>query len=115
MKVNDRALSGIIIYCSDPESRRLAEAVGYGAEEEGLPYKIAVEKLTYAEAFDRSKKAGLGVVVLVTGEDIAVFTRQLNKQKPLFDFKAVKYETAERIGKNAARIIKNKPFVDLEE
>lgn len=109
------ALPCIEIYCENPESQLLAEAVGYGIEEEGLPYKIITEKLTVAEAYEITKRAGLGVVTTVSVEQVAVFARQLKKPGPLFDYKVTENEMAKTIGKNAARIVKNKPFLDMEE
>lgn len=118
--IKNAALPCIEIYCGDPESQFLAEAVGFGIEEEGLPYKIIVEKLTQTEAYELTKRAGLGVVAMVSEERVAVFTRQLKKPGPLFDDTitrnktAMFNETAKTIGKNAARIVKNKPFIEME-
>ena len=113
--IKNAALPCIEIYCRDPESQLLAESVGYGIEEEGLPYKIIAEKLTVAEAYELTKRAGLGVVAMVSAEQVVVFTRQLKKPGPLFDYSVTENEMAKTIGKNAARIVKNKPFLEMEE
>lgn len=113
--IKNAALPCIEIYCSDPESELLAEAVGYGIEEEGLPYNIIMEKLTPIEAYELTKRAGLGVVAMVSEERVAVFTRQLKKPGPLFDDMVTENEIAKTIGKNAARIVKNKPFFEMED
>lgn len=113
--VENAALPGIEIYCEDRRSEWLAAAVGYGIEEEGLPYKIMTESLGKAEAYEYTRRAGLGVVVVVTGQKASVFTRQLKEPEPLFELGITEAETAKTIGKNAARIVKNKPFIDMEE
>jgi len=52
---------------------------------------------------------------MVSEERVSVFTRQLKKPGPLFDYMVTENEIAKTIGKNAARIVKNKPFIDLDE
>lgn len=113
--VENAALPGIEIYCEDPQSERLAAAVGYGIEEEGLPFKIMSGSLGSAEAYEYTRRSGLGVVVVVSGEKASVFTRQMRTPEPLFEFRVAGAEAAKTLGKNAARIVKNKPFIDLEE
>lgn len=112
--IKNADLPCIEIYCGAPEWKQFAEAVGYGIEEEGLPYKILTEMLTTAEAYELTKRAGLGVIATVSEEWIRIFTRQLKQQRPLFDLKVTERETAKTLGKNAARIVKNKPFIEME-
>lgn len=113
--VENAALQGIEIYCQDRQSEQLAAAVGYGIEEEGLPYKIMSGSLDKAEAYEYTRRAGLGVVVVVTGRKASVFTRQMKEPEPLFEYGINEAEAAKTTGKNAARIVKNKPFIDMEE
>lgn len=121
MKASDREIHEnaappvIEVYCGAPGCGALAESVGFGIEEEGLPYRIIRENLPRAEAYDLTKKAGFGVTVLVADGRIAVFTRQTRRPDPLFDHAAEDGERAKTIGKNAARIVKNKPFIELDE
>ncbi|HYE68484.1 MAG TPA: glycerol dehydratase reactivase beta/small subunit family protein [Anaerovoracaceae bacterium] len=113
--IKKATLPNIEIYCGDLQSETLAKAVGYGIEEEGLPYKILTEKLTEIEAHELTKRAGLGVVAMVSADRVTVFARQLKKPEPLFDYMVTENETAKTIGKNAARIVKNKPFLEVED
>lgn len=113
--VENASLPAIEIYCGDRRSQRLAAAVGYGIEEEGLPYKIIEGSLDSREAYECTRRAGLGVVVAMTEDNALVFTRQMREPAPLFERRLTEDETAKSIGKNAARIVKNKPFIDLEE
>lgn len=96
------------------EAESLAKAVSYGIEEEGLPYAIIKRVISREEACELTKRPGLGVVVLVSDGSAAVYTRQLKTGDPLFDLPVADKKTAGIIGKNAARLVKNKPFLDLE-
>ncbi len=108
-------LPAIEIYCADEESEGVARAVGYGIEEEGLPYYIIKEAISREAAWELTKAPGLGVVVLAWERNAAVFTRQLKTMDSLFHITRPAVETARAVGKNAARIVKNKPFIDLDE
>lgn len=112
--IRNADLPSIEIYYSSSESEKLARVVGYGIEEEGLPYEIIRKPLDGSEAYELTKRPGLGVVVLVTAGSVSVYTRQLKQQAPLFEISVSGAETAASIGKNAARIVKRKPFIDLE-
>lgn len=102
----------IEIICSSAELDPIARAVGYGIEEEGLPYLITIRETGPAELYELAHKGGLGVVIGVDRRGIAVYTRQFKEKKPLFQTTKTELETAKTIGKNAARIIKNKPFIE---
>jgi len=112
-RIENAGLPAIEIYY-EPRSALLAEAVGYGIEEEGLPSRLIAGIATYEEAYELTRQAGLGVAVMVKENRAAVFTRQLKEQKPLFEITITKMEEAKSIGKNAARIVKRKPFIDLD-
>lgn len=101
-----------ILYDSE-KGKSLAEAVGYGIEEEGLPYSVSQSRDTHKDACEFSAGGGLGVAIGIKQDKIAVFCRQLKKARPIFEYAVTELETAKTIGKNAARIIKNKPFIDL--
>lgn len=96
------------------DAESLARAVSHGIEEEGLPYAIIKRVISREEARDLTKRPGLGVVVLVWDGSAAVYTRQLKTGDPLFDLPVKDKKIAGIIGKNAARIVKNKPFLDLD-
>ena len=113
-KVENNSLPVIEILCEDGQ-QGLAEAVGYGIEEEGLPYHINYGAFTPSDAYDICHGVGLGVSILIREGTVSVFTRQLQEKRPLFDYPVRNVEMAKSIGKNAARIIKNKPFIDLDE
>lgn len=116
-KVENAALPRIEIFCGSPRAELLARMVGYGIEEEGLPYQITVGEILWTEVYAACHSPGLGVAILVDEGNVSVFTRQLQEKRPLFDFpiQGEEREKAKTVGKNAARIIKNKPFIGLEE
>lgn len=131
VKVENAALPRIDIYCSHDDSEDFAREVGYGIEEEGLPFCIAAGRYGRQDAWNASRGSGLGVTVLVEKEAISVYCRQLKKKEPLFKYffdtagklevirenaaRTIGKNDARTIGKNAARIIKNKPFLDIGE
>ena len=114
-KVENATIPKIEIICNSLEFEYLADAVGYGIEEEGLPYHISVGESANLDAYEHSQSSGLGVAVGVEERTIAVYCRQLKEEKPLFEYTVTEPEMAKTIGKNAARIIKNKPFIDMED
>ena len=114
-KVENNSLPVIEILCAEAGSQDLAEAVGYGIEEEGLPYHITCGAFTSSDVYELCHGVGLGVSILIREGTVSVFTRQLQEKRPLFAYPVRSVEMAKAIGKNAARIIKNKPFIDLDE
>lgn len=112
--IRNANLPAIQIYWADPGAEALAAAIGYGIEEEGLPFEIIESRLLREEACELTKQPGLGVVILFAEGRAAVYTRQMKTPGPLFDVAVTDRYLAAVIGKNAARIIKNKPFLETE-
>ncbi|HVI42258.1 MAG TPA: glycerol dehydratase reactivase beta/small subunit family protein, partial [Anaerovoracaceae bacterium] len=86
VKVENASLPKIEIFCGGVRSEGLAKAVGYGIEEEGLPYRITFGECTRMDAYEVSHRAGLGVSILVQEGNVSVFARQLQEKRPLFDY-----------------------------
>ena len=105
----------IEIFCNGLQSEHIARAVGYGIEEEGLPYHISIGEYLWTDVYKTSRGSILGVAIQVQEGKICVYARQLKENRPLFDCRVSGSEQAKIIGKNAARIIKNKPFIDFKE
>ncbi|MBK5260944.1 MAG: hypothetical protein JJE17_00035 [Peptostreptococcaceae bacterium] len=110
---NNKESSIIEIFCTSMEFQDLAEATGYGIEEEGIPYRINFEAIKQGEVYDICHRNGIGVTIHIDEGVVAVFYRQLKEHKPLFDYHVKELEIAKTIGKNAARIIKKKPFIEI--
>lgn len=88
-----------------------AEQIGYGIEEEGLPYRLKEHASPFDEGQGDIIKKGLGVAIGLDGELSCVFNRQLKKEEPFLHYKGNDNEQLRIIGKNGARIIKHKPFI----
>jgi len=88
-----------------------AEQVGYGIEEEGLPYRLRENETPFVEGQADIIKKGLGVAIGLDGELACVFNRQLKKEEPFLNYSGNDNEQLRIIGKNGARIIKHKPFI----
>lgn len=106
---NDKLPKINIFYSSGNASR--AEQVGYGIEEEGLPYRLRENSEPFAEGQADIIKKGLGVAIGLDKELACVFNRQLKKEEPFLNYKGDDVEQLRIIGKNGARIIKHKPFI----
>ncbi len=92
---------------------RLAKEVGYGIEEEGLLHQITVGLYEQQFVWEACRSSELGVSVLVESGGISVYCRQMKTRLPLFQYESITLADARIVGKNVARIIKNKPFVEL--
>lgn len=88
-----------------------AEQIGYGIEEEGLPYRLREKASPFDEGQGDIIKKGLGVAIGLDGEVAYVYNRQLKKEEPFLHYKGSDDEQLRIIGKNGARIIKHKPFI----
>lgn len=90
----------------------IAQEVGYGIEEEGIPYAVEKEKGFSAEdVYHQAQRSPLGVCILVEDARIWLFARMLKENRPLFLMEIEQLAQAREMGKNAARVIKHRPFV----
>ncbi len=94
-----------------PGSKERAEQVGYGIEEEGLPYRFKEHAEPFTEGQTDIARKGLGVAIGLDEGLACVFNRQLKKEEPFLNYHGNDNEQLRIIGKNGARIIKHKPFV----
>lgn len=106
---NDKLPKINIFYA--PGSMHRAEQVGYGIEEEGLPYRLRQKDTPFEEGQADIVKKGLGVAIGLDGETAYVYNRQLKKEEPFLNYTGNDNEQLRIIGKNGARIIKHKPFI----
>lgn len=103
----------ILIFYTEKQGERLASEVGYGIEEEGLPCRIVMGEYDGNAVWEANRGSGLGVSVLVESAGIFVYCRQLKTMTPLFECANATWNHARILGKNAARIVKNKPFLEF--
>ncbi|MDO4745814.1 MAG: glycerol dehydratase reactivase beta/small subunit family protein [Bacillota bacterium] len=91
-----------------------AHLISYGIEEEGLPRCGYETDAPFGDALEDTVKKGLGVAIGLDGSKAQIFCRQFKKSEPFMNYQDPSAETLRIIGKNAARILKHKPFI-LEE
>lgn len=106
---NDKLPKINVFYAPGCVSR--AEQIGYGIEEEGLPYRLREKESPFEEGQADIIKKGLGVALGVDAETAYVYNRQLKKEEPFLNYTGDDNEQLRIIGKNGARIIKHKPFI----
>lgn len=106
---NDKLPKINIFYA--PGCMHRAEQVGYGIEEEGLPYRLRQNETPFEEGQADIIKKGLGVAIGLDSGTAYVYNRQLKKEEPFLNYSGDDNEQLRVIGKNGARIIKHKPFI----
>ena len=84
-----------------------ATKVGYGIEEEGLPYELIVSDTPEEEAAVDITRGGFGVSAAVTGTGISIYYDGHRGGGP---FVVMSLSDGRRSGQNAARIVKQKPL-----
>lgn len=106
---NDR-LPSIRIFCRE-EDLKQAEYASYGMEEEGLPFKVRVDVEPFAAALEDTKRKGLGVAIGIEDNRAQLYCRQFKKDEAFMESESLERDVLKILGKNAARIIKHKPFI----
>ena len=111
---DDMETPKIEIICDSADSKQLAESIEYGIEEEGIPSHTLFKIIDPLNKYDISQDAKLGVAIFICEGHIEVYSRILKERRPLFKYEGGDLSIANIVGKNAARIIKNKPFIEFE-
>lgn len=97
----------------------LAVWVLHGLEEEGVPGIIRTPGNAREEDILEAARAGLGVSVRVDGCGILIYARLRKDEQPFagYPFRSgvLPADAAKRAGQDAARMIKGKPLVGLEQ
>ena len=103
----------------------LAYQISYGIEEEGLPRCGFETDEPFTDALEDTIKKGLGVAIGVDGKKAQIFCVQFKKSEPFMsyelggeDVEVANDQANDRlriVGKNAARILKHKPFIIDEQ
>lgn len=102
--------------CEEP-----AHQISYGIEEEGLPRCGFESDEPFTDALEDTVKKGLGVAIGVDGKKAQIFCVQFKKSEPFMNYDLGGERAAAGndevndllriVGKNAARILKHKPFI----
>jgi hypothetical protein len=115
------------------EGNDIAENICFGIEEEGIPFQVVAGGDQHLNGYVLAHQSSLGVAVEILSEEILLFSRLRKDDAPLLAYlltpksdspdmaKAdianadiVKAEKAKAVGKNAARIVKGKPLLDIK-
>ncbi|GAB6137069.1 glycerol dehydratase reactivase beta/small subunit family protein [Halanaerobaculum tunisiense] len=102
-----------IFTTSGYKDSELVAQIGYGIEEEGIPFRVClqqdnnIEKLAYYAAQKSSLGVGVGVG---SGERVILQMKKLKQDSPVFDKIINKNSQAKKMGSNAARMVKGLPF-----
>lgn len=92
----------------------LIKSIFWGIEEEGLPYKMFIEKGKNADSlgYEAAQISKLSVGIGIDDNYITLYYEKLNLGEPLFKYQnPVNEEELRSLGINAARLIKGNPFV----
>ena len=95
----------------------LSEQIGYGIEEEGVPFRVRAshdDDLTVA-AYEAACDSGLRIGVAVAEHEIVLHHQRLPRNEPLFAVADPSVSVARAVGTNAARLAKRTPLKSTEE
>lgn len=98
-----------VFYTSDAFDK--AQQVCYGIEEEGLPRRMVENDAPFEEALADTVRKGLGVAIGVDCDNALIFSRLFKKSEAFMSYEGIEDEALRIVGKNAARILKHKPFI----
>ena len=102
-----------IFITSDYEDSELLAHIGYGIEEEGIPFRTFVQENNSSKelAYNAAQNSSLGIGVGLAFEDQVVLQMsKLSKENPVFNKTLNSKEQAKKMGSNAARMVKGLPF-----
>lgn len=121
--VANENLPKINIFFSDG-CEDMAYQISYGIEEEGMPRCGFETDDPFGDALEDTIKKGLGVAIGVDGSKAQIFCVQFKKSEPFMSYDLTEARAAgddavgdrlRIVGKNAARILKHKPFIMDEQ
>lgn len=119
MLLNESARPTIIIHVDETLSdKNILNQIGYGIEEEGIPYEVINVKDSnhVAIAYEACQKSRLGVGIGITRSYVVLHYEKLNPEAPLFDVSTHEdLQKLRAIGTNGARLVKRMPFKNLHE
>ncbi len=108
------------IIIAGPVDETMVQAVEYGLEEEGIPYERRAPSNpdnAMASASQGAKASRINVGVCIQSKNgtltAVLHHRDLAEQKPLFmlEHSQISMDALDRIGRNAARLVKGDPFL----
>jgi hypothetical protein len=108
----------IYIFCSeDIKGNELVDQIGYGIEEEGIPFKVDYKKETSPDnlAYTAAQQSKLGIGIGIDSNNRVVLQMEkLSRDNPVFNKRIEDYFQAKLMGINAARLEKKIPFKEFD-
>lgn len=120
MTDNKKSLNkpSIFIFCNQElKKNELISQIGYGIEEEGIPFQVFLKKdnSVYNLAYTAAQGSKLGIGIGIAAPNKAVLQlEKLSKKNPVFDKEIDNFMQAKIMGINAARLEKKIPFKEFE-
>ncbi|MCF0248334.1 MAG: glycerol dehydratase reactivase beta/small subunit family protein [Synergistes sp.] len=107
-----------IFYRGIPQLSRLLREIGYGIEEEGIPFEteeFSNNESAVGLALEAASESQMEVGIGIDPESVVLQIAKLKRDEPLFKISARSTDEEVRIiGTNAGRLVKNLPLVITE-
>jgi len=117
--MDERSPSILVCLSQTFSDKRVIQEALRGVEEESIPYEVLWESvdngvsLAYSGAERSVLEVGIGI-----GNDgrLAVHYRKLPPERPLYNVDLSKeFDSIRSVCANAARLVKNTPFIEIKE
>lgn len=103
----------IYIFCNkNKKKRKLINQIGYGIEEEGIPFKVFLKEENSVNklAYNAAQESRLGIGIGINNDQVLLQMKKLKRNNPVFDKEIKNQSQAKIMGINAARLEKKIPF-----
>lgn len=115
----------IVVFQDIDHIREIKNQICYGIEEEGMEFKEFImeeeKEFDSSAIFYYANQSIIGISIGIGSKEIIVHYNKMDKDKPVFIHELDKFHTNMdkemfiNIGKNAARLAKNKAFIDMNK
>lgn len=101
----------ILVYVYEPD-RAIINEIQAGMEEEGVLFEIIpkTEINAFDLAFEAANESVLGSGIGISGKEVVLQMRNLNRDKPVFRYHEPDEQVCRKLGANSARAVKKMPF-----
>lgn len=106
----------IYIFCNkNKKNKELINQIGYGIEEEGIPFKVSLkdENSVNKLAYNAAQESKLGIGIGINNNRVLLQMKKLKEKNPIFDIKIAGQLQSKIMGINAARLEKKIPFKEF--
>jgi len=113
----------IIVYTKITPLEDIKNEITWGIEEEGMSHEEIPldeeEALNVSVVYQHAGSSNLGIAIGINSEEIVLHYKKMNEKNPVFFYKLNSLflkenkELFRNIGKNACKLAKNKPFIEI--